>query len=115
MDPDRTVFGHQCRGRSVDRPIPSAPRRRGVRRDRYPGPETGGRFVERCRRPHQLLDEADARRERYRRDREGDRQAEQATPQTHPSVRSTWREGQRAQIDREVRDQQHPRFQCRGS
>jgi len=98
----------------VGRPIPPAPRRRGVRRDRHPGPETGGRFVERRWRPHQLLDKGNARRKRYRRDREGDRQAQQATPQTHPGVRPTWREGQRAQIDREVRDQQHPRLQRRG-
>lgn len=93
MDPGGTVLGYQRRGRSVDCPIHSAPCCRGIRRDRDPGSKTGGRYVERRWRPHQLLDEGDARGEWYRRNREGDRQAQQTTSQTHPGVRSARREG----------------------
>ena len=110
---DRPVRGHQRRRRPLGLPLHPAPRGRGVRRGGHLGPEARGGRLERRWRPHELLDEDDARGRRYRRDRAGDRAHEQAPREAHQGVRSPRGQGQRAPTYRQVRDQQHPRLQQR--
>ena len=57
-----------ARGRrpALDRPLAALPHRRGLRRRRHPRPQAGQGRLERRRRPHQLLDQGDARELRRR-------------------------------------------------
>jgi len=104
MNSGGTIHGYRGRGWSMDRPVHSALHRRRIWSDRDSGSKAGRWYVEWRWRPYELLDKSDAQRERHRRDRESHRQAQQATPQAHPGIRPARRKGQRAQIDRQMRD-----------